>query len=69
MISLNGREVVDIMIDGVDLADAPDFCDAFICEATWADNGNPLDEMAIYELQDQNPELVYELAWDSIYRD
>lgn len=69
MVTLRGKEVVDIMIDGVDPADAPDFVDAFICDATWADSGNPLDEDAIYELQDEYPELIYEMAWESIYGD
>jgi|DEB0MinimDraft_6_1074348.scaffolds.fasta_scaffold00067_29 hypothetical protein len=69
MVTLDGKEVVDIMIDGVDSKDAPDFCDAFICDATWAHSGYPLDEMAIYRLQDQYPELVIEMAMESLYGD
>ena len=69
MVTLDGKEVVEIMIDGVDPKDAPDFCDAFICDATWADSGYPLDEMAIYRLQDQYPELVIEMAMESLYGD
>lgn len=64
MIKLNGRQVIEIEIDGVDTRDAPDYADAFIAGAVWADTGHPLDENDIYKLQDENPELIYELIWD-----
>jgi len=66
MIKLNGREVIEIEIDGIDTNDAPDFADAFISGAIWADSGNPLDEMDIHKLQDEQPELIYELVWESM---
>ena len=64
MIKLNGREVIEIEIDGIDHNDAPDYVDAFISGAIWADSGHPLDENDIYKLQDEYPELVYDLIGD-----
>lgn len=64
-IFLRGMEVVDIMVDGVDHDDAPDYVDAFFCDATWAHNGYPLDEDALYELQEEYPDLLHEMASDS----
>lgn len=64
MIKLNGREVIEIEIDGIDHNDAPDYADAFISGAVWADSGHPLDENDIYKLQDEEPELIYDLIGD-----
>ena len=64
MIKLRDREVIEIEIDGVDHNDAPDYADAFISGAIWADSGHPLDENDIYALEDEYPGLVYELLWD-----
>lgn len=66
-VKLGNRWVVDIMVDGVDTKDAPDFADAFICDATWEATGYPLDEMDIYKLQDENTDLVHDLAWESLH--
>lgn len=60
-ILLNGREVCDIEVDGVDTRDYPDFSDAYISSAIWADTGHALTD----EELDQLPEdLIYELAID-----
>ena len=64
MITLRGREVIEIEIDGIDHNDAPDYADAFICSAVWADSGCELDENDIYALEDAHPGLVYELIAD-----
>lgn len=36
--------VVDVEVDGIDPADYPDFCDAFVAAAYWADTGEALTE-------------------------
>ncbi len=41
-ISLN--ELNDVEIDGVDMSDYPDFCDAHIVSATWKTTGVELTE-------------------------
>lgn len=64
--TLNGREVVDIEIDGIDMKDYPDFCDSFISGAHWEDTGEPLSDEELEQLNDDG-ELVYNLTIDSIY--
>jgi hypothetical protein len=61
MITLNGREVVDIEIDGVNMRDYPDFCDAFFNVAYYADDETELTDAELDKLRDENPELVYEM--------
>jgi hypothetical protein len=67
MITFNGRELQDVTIDGVDHNDYPDYCDAYIVYAEYADTGEQLTIHELDELQDQQPELVYELIQDAGY--
>ena len=53
-----------ISMDGVDSRDYPDFCDAFIDYAEYED-GTELNEDELEDFQNENPELVYELAFES----
>ena len=41
---MNTRLITDIEIDGIDLKDRPDFCDAYICYAVWSDTGVELTD-------------------------
>ena len=43
-LELNGRAVVDTSIDGIDLRDYPDFCDAYFESAVYSDNGTALTD-------------------------
>lgn len=63
---LNGREVVDLRIEGIDMRDYPDFCDAFISEAFYADTGEPLTDDDLDTLNDDS-DLVYSLVESAIY--
>ena len=65
MITLNGREVLDICIDGVDSSDYPDFCDAYFCSAYFDDTNENLTDAELDQLAIENPELVYEMAVES----
>jgi hypothetical protein len=64
MTTLNGREVVDIEISGVDTRDYPDFCDAYFSYARFDDDGSKLTDAELDELAMENPELIYEMAFD-----
>lgn len=56
---------VDILgVDGVDSRDYPDFVDAFIY-GKWADTGGDLSEEEEVRLNEENPELVFEMAVES----
>ena len=61
---LHGRTVEDLEIDGVDPRDYPDFSDAYIASARWADTGEPLGDQELDLLNEQYPEVVGELAYE-----
>jgi len=63
---LNDRRVVDVHVDGVDSRDYPDFCDAYFESACYED-GTPLTDAELEQLQDQYPERVSEMAFDSLH--
>ena len=67
LISLNGKDIdiTSIEIDNVDTDDYPDFSDAYISAARYAD-GNALTDEELERLQDDNRDLVHELAHTSI---
>ena len=52
------RKIENIDVDGIDYADYPDFCDAFICYAEW-DDGTELTDEELNTLNEDR-ELVYE---------
>jgi hypothetical protein len=62
---LRGRIVVDVAVDGVDRRDYPDFCDAYFSDAAWED-GTQLTQMELDELTDIYPEVVWEMACESL---
>ena len=55
-----------IEIDGVDPSDRPDFADAYISYAEYED-GTPLTDGELDELTSEMPDLVNQLANDSLY--
>jgi hypothetical protein len=61
MAKLNGRKIVDIELEGIDTRDYPDFCDAFISAAAYADTGESLNDEELDELN-ENGSLVYDLV-------
>ena len=60
---LNGKKInaFSIEVDGVDMRDYPDFCDAYIDYAEYAD-GTPLTDAELDLLQNQESDYVYELV-------
>ena len=64
MATLNGRNVVDIEVDGVDTSDYPDFCDAFIESAEI--DGVELTDAEIEELN-CNSEFVYNCVLKELF--
>jgi len=65
-LQLNGRTVVDAQVDGIDMSDYPDFCDAYFESACYED-GTALTDDELEELTDQNPEALHEMIYDQIY--
>ena len=54
----------DVEIDGIDMADYPYFCDAYISSATCKKTGRQLTQQ---ELDSLDSYLVYQLVWDRIF--
>jgi hypothetical protein len=66
MATLNGRNVVDIEVDGVDSWDYPDFSDAYFSYACYED-GTPLTDDELNKFTEDNGDLLYEKAYDSLH--
>jgi hypothetical protein len=65
-LQLNGRAVVDATVDGIDMRDYPDFCDAYFDSAYYED-GTALTDDELIELTDTNFDALHELVYDTIY--
>ena len=66
---LLGEKYVDqnsLEVDGVDTRDYPDFCDAYLDYGEFID-GTPLNEEELVEFQEEYPEIVDELIYDSLF--
>jgi len=55
-----------VSMGGVDTKDYPNLCDSFIEEMDW-DDGTPMTEEELNKFQEDNPDIVYELALESLY--
>ena len=60
------RPIADIEIDGIDHADAPDFADAYISHAIWADTLEPLTDDEL-ETLNEDGSFVHEEVQKWIY--
>lgn len=60
---LKNKVVGYVEVDGVNLDDYPDFCDAYFSYAEFED-GTPLDELELEELTDLYPDVVGYMAFD-----
>lgn len=65
-LQLNGRTVVDAALDGIDMSDYPDFCDAYF-ESAFYEDGTALTDDELEELREQNFDAFYEMITDRIY--
>jgi hypothetical protein len=66
MVTLNGREVVNIEVDGVDTTDHPDYCDAYFSHAEFLD-GTALTDEELEKLTDECGDLLNEMANNYYY--
>lgn len=62
----NGSINLELVIDGIDTRDYPDFCDAFISSANWV-TGEELTDEELEQLNEENRQLVHEMAFESIF--
>jgi hypothetical protein len=62
-LTFKGRQLADVEVDDVDTRDYPDFCDAFISNARWADTGDQLTDAEIDEVNEDR-----DLVYDAVHR-
>ena len=64
----SGLVATDFDVDGIDTRDYPDFCDAFICDASVMENGEWRDatDDEIDELNEDG-DLVYSCVENHLY--
>ena len=61
---MNYKLIDDIEVDGIDYADYPDFCDAFISSATY--DGKLMTDAQLDELNEDR-DFVYEQVENHLY--
>lgn len=64
---LNGRLVEVDGVEDVDPRDYPDFCDAHFVGAYFVDTGEELTDAEYEELQDKYPEVLWDMAYESLH--
>ena len=60
-----GHWLQNIELEGVDYADHPDYCDAYVSYAEHLD-GTPLTEDELDALNENHPEIAQEHAYESL---
>ena len=58
------KKITNVVLDGIDLEDYPDFCDAYIVSADY--DGEPMTEDQIDKLNEDS-DLVYTEIEDFLY--
>ena len=63
---LNNLEVTDVVVDGIDMKDYPDFVMAYIDSAKFVSSGKELNDEELVKLQEENSELFYDDVMDKV---
>ncbi len=63
-VEIDVKKIRNVVVDNVDFADYPDFCDAYIVSADY--NGEPMTDEQIEEIN-QNSEFVNNSVFAQIY--
>jgi hypothetical protein len=69
-IMVNGKEVdmTSLEVDGVDSRDYPDFADAYFSAGYFTD-GTPMSDEELDQFQNENGDLLYDKAYDSLHEE
>lgn len=63
---LNGKNVIDVEVDGFNYWDYPDFCDAYFSYATYED-GTELTDAELDELTEKNGAELHAMCYDHLH--
>jgi len=64
MTKFDFRKITNVVLDGLDHKDYPDYCDAFIDSADY--DGKEMTDEQLDELN-EDYELIYELVWANLH--
>ena len=64
-IAIDTKQVTDIEFEDVDPQDYPDYCDAYISEATYKGRKMTYEELDV--LNEYHRDFVYEELWNYLY--
>ena len=64
---LDLNNITDVVIENIQYRDYPDFVDAFISSAVWADSGEDLSDEELDILNSEHSDFVYECVIEQIY--
>ena len=62
--NLDYERIDDVVVEGIDHSDAPDYCDAYIASAKYDDPVNGYRDLTDLELDNLDPSWVYEQVED-----
>lgn len=63
--TIDFRLIDDVVVDGIDYSDYPDFCDAFIAEATY--KGQPMTDEMLDVLNTEYTDFVLESVYSHLF--
>jgi hypothetical protein len=64
---MNIQDIEDLSVDGVDPKDYPDFSDAYFSQGSFKSTGIDLTEEELDNLAEEQPELLHEMAYESLF--
>ena len=64
---MNTSNIKNVVIANIDMEDYPDFVDAYVESAEWADTGLTLTDRQIDQLNEYETEFVQEEAHKSLF--
>ena len=66
-LDLNYDLIDDVVVEGIDHSDAPDYCDAYIASAKYDDPTKGYRDLTELELDNLDPSWVYQQVEDWIH--
>ena len=63
--TIDFRLIDNVVVNGIDYRDYPDFCDAYIAEADY--NGEPMSDEMLDDLNADYRDFVYEQVYSHLF--
>lgn len=63
--TIDFKLIDNVIVDGIDYKDYPDFCDAYISEADY--NGKPMSDEMLEDLNTDHRDFVHEQVYSHLF--